>query len=304
MSSQQRSTRQRVTSPFVLDGPKLSRIVEVIEERFQDRETDPLAVLTARLDKGRSVECSSAEELLALDNSVTNPVRELEIRFENSGGEECVVLFDSDTNFNILLDVRSNDSRWRNQTYAAIEEQVERSYQRSPFYHFRRSEIVLLGVMGLLLAVLIGMLSILILATPRVRSVALTTDEAKRLLDMSKEISSPQQTQEFLLEFHRTELEGIIQHASPKGSLFEQIAELKKAQLGKYLAIGLPVLVLFGSGLYLVMWCYPFAVFAWGDQEDWLGEVTSRRKMTWNVVIISLLIGVVSNLFVLGVTGF
>ena len=49
------------------------------------------------------------------------------------------------------------------------------------------------------------------------------------------------------------------------------------------------ILILVGSFLYLITKCYPFSVFAWGDQLDELTAIEKKRSITWNVVIVSLL---------------
>lgn len=43
---------------------------------------------------------------------------------------------------------------------------------------------------------------------------------------------------------------------------------------------------------------YPGAVFLWGDVEDWYKSILRRRNTVWNVVIATLVLGLIANLAV------
>jgi predicted phosphatase len=65
------------------------------------------------------------------------------------------------------------------------------------------------------------------------------------------------------------------------------------------LFIALPVLVVIGALMYLAFVCYPRAVFAWGDMEQAYTEIVARRKTILTVVVVAVLVGIITNLFVL-----
>lgn len=72
----------------------------------------------------------------------------------------------------------------------------------------------------------------------------------------------------------------------------------------KALLVLSPVIIIGISFSHLAVKCYPRAVFAWGDFGEFYETLVSRRKTVWNVIIGALLVGMVSNLFVLGLSAF
>jgi hypothetical protein len=63
--------------------------------------------------------------------------------------------------------------------------------------------------------------------------------------------------------------------------------------------MALPFIVIVGALVYLALVCYPWAVFAWGDWDQEHAEIVGRRRMIWTVVVVALLLGITTNLFVL-----
>ncbi len=71
----------------------------------------------------------------------------------------------------------------------------------------------------------------------------------------------------------------------------------------RFSAILLPILVLIGSILVLAR-SYPSAVFLWGDAEEWYRNILNRRAWVWNVIIGALLVGLVGNIAIFGISSF
>jgi hypothetical protein len=65
-----------------------------------------------------------------------------------------------------------------------------------------------------------------------------------------------------------------------------------------------PVVIIAFAVFYLFKTCYPSAVFLWGDMEEWYGKLLRRRSIIWQVIVISMSVGILSNLFVFGLAGY
>lgn len=66
--------------------------------------------------------------------------------------------------------------------------------------------------------------------------------------------------------------------------------------------IGIPSLVALLSAFAAIFWFYPRNVFSWGDCGENYERIVERRKFIWYGVVLSLVIGVLGNLFVVGAT--
>src|ERR1700736_5990867 len=91
----------RYTSAFALDGAKLTRIMTILEARFQAVAAgfDPRFRVTLR--NGKNIRVRTLDELLQLDNTVNNPVSSLEIRVD-SDALDAGITFEDTTSRNIV----------------------------------------------------------------------------------------------------------------------------------------------------------------------------------------------------------
>jgi hypothetical protein len=65
-----------------------------------------------------------------------------------------------------------------------------------------------------------------------------------------------------------------------------------------------PVVIIAFAVFYLFKTCYPSAVFLLGDMEEWYGKLLRRRSIIWQVIVIAMSVGILSNLFVFGLAGY
>lgn len=86
----------------------------------------------------------------------------------------------------------------------------------------------------------------------------------------------------------------IAKEAAPTISIFSPFSVILDWRVAVIL---LPAVIAIGSFFALVP-CYPRAVFLWGDAKDWYQRIVVRRKWIWNVVVVTLLIGIIANLVV------
>ena len=71
----------------------------------------------------------------------------------------------------------------------------------------------------------------------------------------------------------------------------------------KTVANHLTLLIAMMDFAYLYKRCYPILVFAWGDCGDQYKTIQAKRSFIWGGIFLSLLVGVLGNLFVVGVVG-
>ena len=66
--------------------------------------------------------------------------------------------------------------------------------------------------------------------------------------------------------------------------------------------VGVPLIVVIIAIVVVMRGFYPKRVFLWGDWEEHYNGIVSRRKFLWQGVVVALLIGIIGNLVVLGIT--
>src|ERR1019366_7238579 len=122
------------TSSFVLGPDKLRRLVEIATESFQEASLDFDTHFTATLRDDREVTTDDIDELLSLDNTIRNPIKELQIEFVQrtiAGKDDvvkarCLVTYDSDDYKNLMVLTEADDGRWSSTLTSKMEEQLRR----------------------------------------------------------------------------------------------------------------------------------------------------------------------------------
>jgi hypothetical protein len=170
----------------------------------------------------------------------------------------------------------------------ALEEQLERVIPRDWAYFVNRQSGPLLAL--LVMAVLLGGL-FLTLSLGRTGGLMLPESRIEELITLSNSAKSDVEKIDFTFRYLSATLE--------KDTISETLKRLVK-DYRTYL-IGLPVIVGILSAIVAIFWFYPSNVFAWGDCGESYERTVERRKLLWYAVVLALVIGVLSNLFVLGV---
>jgi hypothetical protein len=88
--------QKAITSPFILDRPKFTRILNIMEQRFSEANIPFKPIFDVTLSKGRRISIASSDELIGLDNALKDPIRTLGISAEGSSPAElsCSLSFD------------------------------------------------------------------------------------------------------------------------------------------------------------------------------------------------------------------
>jgi len=297
MATAPASASKTFTSAYLLDGGKLLRIQEVLEDEFKagDFQLEVEFAITHR-DNTHS-HLGSLDEVLRLDNTVLNPITELTIRARDPREDlrtQCVIRYDSDDRSNVSVFVASTNRKWVDVLFSEVNKQVRRTLQTSTVYRvFKTASFKLMSIV----ATLILSTSLATWAGSRASSDGSHlsgTQVASLLREADSARGSDLRKTQFLFDYLVSELRGQAANQPPS------IASLFRL---KPLAIALPILVVVGCAVIAIVWFYPWAVFAWGDCEQIHDRAVTTRRFLWGTVILSLVIGIVGNLFVWGLIG-
>jgi len=291
--------------PFVLDESKLHRIQSVLEERFEELG-DYGVEHTVRLRKGQTITASTLDEILRLDNPVSNPIVAL---VTSAWAGDRAASVDSDVRkalahrvnaehffqvefstfswSSIELRTRSSDSKWAHGLASALEEQVDRVVQKSWFAKLVTSELrKTIFALVMILGCFFGIFGFVRLSTRPglAQSMWLTSADIEALASLD-EVD------------HREVLKIQLRNIREKPSELQSHWAAPSWQL---MAALLPIGVVIVSIIYLAARCYPSYVFAWGDMAEWYSHVLQKRRVLWITVILGSVIGLLSNLAVYG----
>jgi len=279
----------------------LARILNILEQRCREVQVPFTPRYQATHLDERVVVVNTVEDLLQLDNTIKNPITQLIIGddFFFRGDEQFqyqIKYSNSPTN-NISINISGPNSKFANQAYAEVEEQVERTLLRNWFYRSFNSErspfLYLFAYIVSFIGVTIAVLAILNGPNPT-RNIIASTDKTS-LLAQANQAKTLDDKINFLFEYNVYQLS----HTDTKRPALEMQSLLNLRNL----FIALPILIGIGGAIYAIKYCYPRAVFLWGDYELHYQNLVSRRRTIWNVVIGALLIGIIVNLFTLAISG-
>jgi hypothetical protein len=284
-------------TPFVLDSSKLSRIVAIAEERLTEAKVTVAGKFEVLLASGRRALLDHQEDLYRLDNTVNDRVTNL---LFHAGSQEppsssfIEVEFGPSYRGDISLAVASADPGWALRVFAELDEQVERTKAPS-WVHSLRSYIPFI-VFG---ALLIFIFLVAAFYSPRLfnddrPSWSPAPSEIRELLARAGNATSDSSRLALLLEIRRRELAAQI---VPTTNRHPKIPSLPRE-----LFQVLPLLIIVGATGYVIIYCYPRHVFAWGDIAGSYATLVARRNWLWSVVIIALILGILGNLFVSSLT--
>lgn len=290
--------RKSYSQPYVLDRGKLSRMLTIVEQRLTEAAVPYSAGFEVTLKNEKKLLLRSAQDLFALDNSVKNPIRVLRISIPHAeqddapvSGGSVTVRFDSDRESNISIGVRSLSVKVATELFAELEEQVDRTIVTNWILKYIKSGRIFM-MMALVLAVFapIGF-SMVTARSNRPLSSADTAELEKLLTSAQTEVDKI----DALVQVKIRELNT----SRPRASLLSVDWATMLSLRGAFIA--LPLVVLIVTLLYMVIACYPWAVFAWGDYEQHYKSLVGRRKTLGAVIVGALVIGIMANLFVASV---
>lgn len=302
MTDSDNSVSNSYKSVFVLDASKMSRLLNVIEGRFKDLEGQMDSVFETTNRKGKLLSASNVDAILDLDNPVKNPITRFTIRYHK--GKEypqnfCQVDFDS-RDSEVDVEVRGENSKWVNGLFAEVEEQVERTFVRSLIYRVKTSGFPrqLVPLVALFIS-MIALVSFGFTSRPTTYSKSdhLSPSDIDTLLEISRDTLNQDQRVDFLFELHQRQISNLYEANQEATSGFSEVFGSLDLRT---LAVFLPVILIVLALSYLYTKCYPGSVFLWGDLVEHYNYILSKRKWVWNTIIVSLIVGILGNLFVFG----
>lgn len=297
-TQQAKVVRNYQNRTFILTARKFGRIVEISKERI-DKVAAGLPVVerfAVTFANSKDVTLSRLEEVLALDNGIKNRIVEIKYSlWTDDQGEKSHwinVDYDAQSSITIQLAAASRNITWMEDTVGALEEQVDRTIN-SELPSFVRG-VPELAIAGTFFGALIVGVSGAVFTEKRTKSpLGLSQEESSALASLAKSASSDGEKLNFVFRY----LSASLDAPTDKPSFVAQYASDYRTYL-----IGVPLLVAAFAAFAAITWFSPRNVFVWGDFEEHYAKLTERRKFLWYGVVASLVIGVLGNLFILGVT--
>jgi hypothetical protein len=293
------SARKTFRSAFVLDAQKLNRTVDAIKTRFAQAKIPAHVEFHVDLKGERHIVTSKMEDVLDIDNTEKSRIEELKIRCADKEIDDTIpdtyiaVHFDGTEPADIDVVAGGEDTSWVNDSVSAVEEQVERTLQKSFFHRlsYRDTPItILISLLALLISLPLGIALSSITPTKLTNRMWLTPADLDRL---EQTTSQGKLTPEQAAEVLTYQIRNIVQASKERSSLLARLTHWRT------ILATAPFLVMLGAIGYLYLKCYPHAVFLWGDAEEWYSNIQSRRSAIWTTLVIAFAVGVLANLFVI-----
>ena len=256
------------------------------------------------MQSGKDLSVNSIDHVLNQDNAVKNPITELSIAVGTPDDSSVAILNFYRKHSEIAIHVTSPNIKWASEIFSEIEEQVERTLVHSWVYTVRRTKETRF-LFATVLAALMGMVTVLATvfsSAPSVelsRRLLLSPQDVQRLQTTAQASQSTEQRVAFLFEFHTAQLKTLASLGNTTSPL-HWLSRLR----WPILLVALPFAIILVAAWYLFARCYPGSVFAWGDYADHLKVLIERRRFLWTTIVTALVIGVVGNLAVYGLSQF
>jgi hypothetical protein len=283
--------------PFLLEPTKLSRIVDAIHARLADHRGAALHdAFEVFLTGNQREELSNLDEVLGLTNSSKRRIERLvvlcsasepgsvrpdhEIQVDFGGPKSTTSSSGANTKV-VAISVRSDSPGWAGRVLAEVEEQVERTWLR-----YTQPVVFLIAILLAMLLLLTSQLH-LEFVTPLTDRMWLRDSDLYRLDTILA--GQPTLTDENVRELLTMQLHNVLEAQRPTPTL-------SAGETRRTLFVVVPVIVVLTCSVILVVTCYPTRVFLWGDEVERYADALRRRRVTWNIVIGVIIVGVAGNL--------
>ena len=297
-------------SVFILDASKLSRLLNILEERFCALKMAPILSFELTTKKGKSFHATDVKNVLEHDNPINNPIIDLMIEYYDTKDDPhylCKISYDKQDS-KMQIRIQSDNMKWGNDLFAEIEEQIERSFIKSWVYSLKSDEYR--GITFSIISVLMGVLASTFLAFSLIHGDTnikvktedrLTASDIEHLKNISKKSNSIEDKIDFLYDLNKRKLENTSLNEDKKeNELTSTLRKIKDYSDWRIILLMIPIIIIILCMIYLFKYCYPGSLFLWGDYIEYYQTLLERRKFLWNTVILALLIGIIGNLFVFG----
>ncbi len=286
------------SNSFVLDKSKAVRINDIIDTNFKKANVDSIKTeFKITLSNEKELNLDMFSNIFQIDNGRKNKVEKLLLQWNASNNDVSISFTDKPS---VKVDVTGTDLDWTNELFAEIDEQVERTKVFSLIHKFKGE-----GYLFRLIILMIFSISILILGQIFSNDISerpnISNADKSVLTEMATNARTTDEKITFLFEVQLKSFNIGIQNEKPK-SFFDNLG-VYFSDWRTYMII-IPIISILGILWYLLARCYPVSVFDWGDMADEYKKIIERRKLLWNIVIGSIIIGILTNFFVFSVTSF
>jgi hypothetical protein len=291
------AVRNTYSSSFILDKSKMTRLINIIIQKFNEHGFQPNLSFEVTLRSGKIVNISSLDELFSLDNAVHNSISVLKIKAEDSNNDsgrnfKAMIRYDDDKSENIIAQVQSSESGIALQLFSELEEQIERTLLKDWIYKLLKGDIF--SKFFSLITISVAVIASLIIFTlPSLNGGGSSTELIKKY--------STATTQEEKINFLFDNAMRELKSNDPSNMMNE--FNINKFFTLQTLFLVLPILVVIGTIIYIATNCFPHANFLWGDYEEHYAKIINRRNTLWYVVVASIIVAILGNLFVMGMAG-
>jgi hypothetical protein len=312
--------RKEYKRPFILEETKLTRLLEVMHGCLASPDVVTNDHFEVFLGKNRVEEATNLDEVFGTVNSRENPVHRLVLTCSapapNPGhrSHEIQVDFDGEAIETsptpsgpirkITVIIRSDAHGWASRTLSAVEEQVDRT--RFDDLGHRR----VLGLIVLLLLIFIGGL----LAAsghfrlseerpPGERTMWLSEADIHQLartLETNKTLTEEQVRQIVTMQLRNV----TDAFAEPVSDQIPSSPTSNRRAWEEALLLFVPLVMVFVMAFYLLVHCYPSALFLWGDAIGRYENLKQTRSILWSAVIGTTFVSVVANAFRAGLLSY
>lgn len=274
---------------FILEDGNVQRMLGIVHSSFGGSAYN--LTFSVALTSEKKIQFDSVDDLLRHDNTLADPIHHLRINATaQDKSAACSIFFYGEKEphlSGVTVNVESNEQRWAVSLAAELEEQVERTKLPGLVYQLRQSVSFrnLVAVFLLPLAVAVGMFS----AFMDLTKLSGAQEERRELLRLASEARTTEDKLDFLI---RAQV-ATLRDKSPESFT----AAIRLPQMDIKLAVGLlPMLVSVALLWYLLKYCYPPAVFSWGDSGRQYQRLIERRKNLWSIVVTVIVLGFLVNL--------
>jgi len=287
-----------IKNVFIMDESKLTRIVGVINDKYKSLEIVPIVKFDILLSNGKNLSLSELDHVFLQDNTVKNPINIFKIIFNGStagGIYNCEIILNKVRSI-IDIIIESYDIKWANELFGEVDEQIDRLIVKNAMNTIKR-EGLFFGFSVISAFLLVFSLAIYFGPKSNINKYFLSEPDMKLLITESQKVKNTEDKINFIYQILNSQLSNL----SEKSNTIDSIKSILNI---KTFLILLPLLFIYFSFIYLVKYCYPGSIFLWGDYIDYYQGILYRRKFTWNTIILSLIVGIIGNLFVFGISKF
>ena len=306
--------RKEYKRPFILEETKLTRLLEVIHGCLSPNlvTNDHFELFVG---KNRVEEPTTLDEVFGTPNSRENPVHRLVLTCSapapspGHGNNEIQIDFDGEAMETsptpsgpmpkITANVRSDAPGWASRTLSAVEEQVDRT--RFDDLGHRDGLVVIVLLLIVLIAGLLASYvrfrsspeQIMWLSGADIHQLAKSLEPNKTL------------TEEQVREIVTMQLRNVVSDfGEPTSTQIPSSPTNKSSGLVGALLLFGPLVVVIATAIYLLMHCYPTALFLWGDAIGRYEHLKQTRTILWPIIIGTAVVGLLTSAFRAGLLSY